>query len=287
MKSIVEALIKRAPSFEQKSQTWLDYRKQFVTASSASDIVYKTENLITAYNKISTIPESIDPDENCNPFDSKQDWLDKKLGKRPFTGNVATRFGERFEPVSADYYRLQTNQILYECSILNSLNPDTAFLAASPDGITENGVMLEIKSPYSRKYIKGFIPLRYYIQILLQLYVCGLQECDYLECFFKEYYDIVDFFHDKKKNPLMSGCIVEKIGQQSTAYSYYSPKTFDNEECNEFILKETQQSDVMFKIIWWHLEQANQIRIPFDQSAFNDMLPSLKSTFEEYQQLLK
>lgn len=289
MKSIVDNLIARAPTFQQKSQEWLDYRKNFVTASSASDIVYKTPNLIQAYNKISSIPEVVNPQENCNPFDSKEEWLEKKLGRKKFIGNIATRFGERYEPVSADYYRFKTGKVLNECSILNSLNPETSFLAASPDGITDDGIMLEIKSPFSRKYVENFIPLRYYIQILLQLQVCELTECDYLECFFKEYYDIVDFYQDfnTSKPPLLSGCIIEKMNMNSqSVYIYYTPKIFNNEECNLFIKNNTNGSSI-FKIIWWHLQNANQMRISFDTEAFNEILPYLKDTFDEYQKILK
>lgn len=286
MNSKVFNLISRAPKFQQKSQEWLDYRKNYITASSASDIVYKTENLINAYNQISSIPETINPSENCNPFDTKSDWLDKKLGIRKFTGNVATRFGERFEPVSADYYQYTTKKHLNESSILNSLNPKTFFLAASPDGITNDGIMLEIKSPYSRKYVENFIPLRYYIQILLQLHVCELTECDYLECFFKEYYDIIDFYQDFNKKPKLSGCIIEKTNiDNRSEYIYYTPapNTFDNDICNEFIQK---NATGVFKIIWWHLEQTNEMRIEYNQDAFNDMLPFLESTFNEYKNLL-
>ena len=59
-------------------------------------------------------------------------------------------------------------------------------IGASPDGISDLGIMLEIKCPFKRK-IDGAIPEQYWMQIQGQLEVCDLEECDYLECKLWEY----------------------------------------------------------------------------------------------------
>lgn len=86
-----------------------------------------------------------------------------------------------FEPVASAIYAKMHNVILHEFGLIQ--HPKYTFLGASPDGITDDGVMLEIKCPMKRK-ITGEIPTQYYYQIQGQLDVCGLDECDYLECTF-------------------------------------------------------------------------------------------------------
>ena len=55
-------------------------------------------------------------------------------------------------------------------------HPTINFLAASPDGIDEDGTMIEIKCVYSRK-ITGIPKKVYYDQMQLQMEVCNLNKC--------------------------------------------------------------------------------------------------------------
>ena len=63
---------------------------------------------------------------------------------------------------------------------------DYEYIAASPDGINIDdtsplyGRMLEIKNTVSR-VITGIPKLEYWIQMQIQMEVCDLNECDFLE----------------------------------------------------------------------------------------------------------
>jgi hypothetical protein len=59
--------------------------------------------------------------------------------------------------------------------------PENVFLGASPDGISDDGVMLEIKCP-PRRVICGTPTDYYWAQMQGQLEVCDLERCDFLEC---------------------------------------------------------------------------------------------------------
>jgi hypothetical protein len=59
--------------------------------------------------------------------------------------------------------------------------PENFFLGASPDGISDDGVMLEIKCP-PRRVICGTPTDYYWAQMQGQLEVCDLERCDFLEC---------------------------------------------------------------------------------------------------------
>ncbi|PNH02590.1 hypothetical protein TSOC_011417 [Tetrabaena socialis] len=83
-----------------------------------------------------------------------------------------------YEDVAQQVYCKRNGVRIHEFGLLK--HPTVAHIGASPDGISELGVMLEIKCPY-RRQITGEVPVQYYYQIQGQLEVCGLQECDYLE----------------------------------------------------------------------------------------------------------
>ena len=83
------------------------------------------------------------------------------------------------------------------------------FLAASPDGIvtgeTNFGRMIEIKNVVSRE-ITGNPKKDYYIQMQLQMEVCDLDECDFVETKFIEYDSEQEFKTDesgKKKGIIL------------------------------------------------------------------------------------
>ena len=60
---------------------------------------------------------------------------------------------------------------VFEFGILR--HPTIECLGASPDGISDIGIMLEIKCPWKRKKTET-IPEQYYYQIQGQLDVCSL-----------------------------------------------------------------------------------------------------------------
>ena len=57
------------------------------------------------------------------------------------------------------------------------------------------GRMLEIKNPTTRE-ITGTPKREYWIQMQMQMGVCGLTECDFLETSFKEYESSEEFMSD-------------------------------------------------------------------------------------------
>jgi hypothetical protein len=75
------------------------------------------------------------------------------------------------------------------------------FIGASPDGINVDsksdryGRMLEIKNIVNRE-INGIPKKEYWIQMQLQMEVCDLEECDFLETKFSEYPDFISYKDD-------------------------------------------------------------------------------------------
>lgn len=107
--------------------------------------------------------------------------------------------GKRFEPVSTQYYEYAYGAKVGEFGCVP--HKEHSFLGASPDGIVVNkecpryGRMLEIKNVTTRK-INGIPKEDYWIQMQLQMEVCDLNECDFLETEIHTYPSFADFESD-------------------------------------------------------------------------------------------
>jgi putative phage-type endonuclease len=104
----------------------------------------------------------------------------KKLGLgEKFTGNTATKHGEKYEDEAIDLFCKKMG--------FNSLNfgllqhPTVPYLAGSPDGITYCGKVLEVKCPLYRKVEKGKVPPHYLAQIYINMEIAGLDEGYFIE----------------------------------------------------------------------------------------------------------
>lgn len=107
--------------------------------------------------------------------------------------------GKRFEPVSTMYYEYTYGAKIAEFGCVP--HSTHSFLGASPDGIVVNpecpryGRMLEIKNVTTRK-INGIPKEDYWIQMQIQMEVCDLNECDFLETQISSYPSYEEFAAD-------------------------------------------------------------------------------------------
>ena len=123
--------------------------------------------------------------------------------------NTTLHWGQKYEPLSVLIY-----EKIYDTKVddFGCLQHDTyMFLGASPDGINIDpssdrfGRMLEIKNVVNRE-ITGIPKKEYWIQTQLQMEVCDLNDCDFLETRFVEFENEGAFYEDttdKKKGIIM------------------------------------------------------------------------------------
>jgi putative phage-type endonuclease len=155
---------------QQLSKEWFDTRKTMFTASS--DI----------YGLLGK---------------SYQYTINKKKKKnqvKPFRGNKYTQHGTKYEKIGIQIYESRYNKQVHALGLLQ--HSTITCLGASPDGITSDGRLLEIKVP-SKRIINGEISKQYYTQMQTQLEVCDLDVCDFFECKITEYADKQDFESDQ------------------------------------------------------------------------------------------
>ena len=139
---------------EQRSPEWLALRENMLTASDAATAL------------------------GVNPYETPDGLLIKKCGGRKFNGNEATSRGTILEPIARDKYDAMYNRKSHEIGLVQ--HPKYPFLGGSPDGITEDGLLIEIKCPLTRK-IEPKVPKYYIPQIQLLLEIMDLDECDFIQ----------------------------------------------------------------------------------------------------------
>ena len=186
--------IESQPQYEQKSQEWLNQRKNYITASSGAEAIGES--------KYKTM---------------KSFAIDKAGLGKPFKENANVWHGKKSETIATCIFEEIFNVKIGEFGLIPHLRKDGThipFLGASPDGIgtcsTLNGTfsnyvgaMLEIKCVTSRvindsgpehclNYIEkkdpGIVPHYYWIQIQLQLECCDLELCYFWQCKLRDYW---------------------------------------------------------------------------------------------------
>lgn len=156
-----KAALDTLPRVEQRSEEWYRERDTMLTASDWGQAL--------GVGKFGTVR---------NLYEKKCNYGDEK----PFDDKCPPlAHGQLFEPVATEIYQMRYGCKVDEYGLVR--HPEYPFLGASPDGINELGVMLEIKCPYMRE-ITGAIVDQYYYQIQGQLEVCNLEYCDFMECAF-------------------------------------------------------------------------------------------------------
>ena len=204
---------------EQRSDAWYDMRYNMVSASDAATVIGKMENVCVDELK------KITPHK---PFKSKKDLIKTKILRNDeFKGNKYTQHGQVFEEVATLIYQKRENKYIIEFGLLK--HPDIDIIGASPDGITQDGIMIEIKAPYSR-VINGLIPSNYWIQMQLQLEVCDLDECHFVEIKSSMYDSEYDYYEDNHPDdPLLTsqglekGIIIKTSNNNSRENNYIYP----------------------------------------------------------------
>lgn len=228
------------PQIEQRSEEWYQMRWDLITASDLAQSL------------------------GCGKFGTQRDFYIKKCDVETSRASLPDCpplvWGIKYEPVAAAIYERFHNTKLIEFGLLP--HPDYPFIGASPDGITTDGIMVEIKCPYARKP-KPEVPTQYYYQIQSQLDVCNLDECDYFECRFREYAKESDFLADKHsdhpKRMLSAGGFDKGIIVELKNGKYeYCPHT----ELDAALdwTKHTKNSAAK-KVTYWYLESVNLIRV--------------------------
>jgi len=252
----------------QRSPEWHKFREDMITASTWGNVL--------------------------GMIGSQREVLLQKLGheKSQFKGNEFTRWGTKYEPVATSIYEKRQNKKIFEFGCMRHPDPDNFFLGASPDGIADDGIMLEIKCPPKRKI--GPIPPDYYwAQMQGQLEVCDLEQCDFLECKLLEYESQEDYENDINvdktfSKEMESGVVLTFKNLEGNDEFFYSKFFLKGDEFNDWMFEHIQEYQQKQK--WrfmgpsfWYLAEYQCNPVFRDKEWFTDAREKLKQFYDLWQ----
>lgn len=246
--------ILKIPKIEQKSPEWYEARHKIISASDFAQALGEGK------------------------FGTQRDLIIKKVDPPEYgtLNNPFFEWGNMFEQVASDIYAKMHNVEMHEFGLLR--HPHISYAGASPDGISENGIMLEIKCPLKRKITPGAdVPTQYYYQIQGQLDVCDLEECDYFECEFSLCKSIWEF--EASKNT--KGIFVKKNNEY-----IYGPLTLARAD-GMAVTDETRAIEKFAEdhadgnLHYWILKIYNLKRVLRDKTFIDKVLAELSDVWKQ------
>lgn len=303
--------LKDIPQPEQRTMEWHIYRHGLITASNAykaldsecarNQLIYEKCKPITMDAHMPSVSGGIpvanypglDIVKNANS-DEQQNRINTDIC---LSVNITTpmHWGQKYEPVSTMYYEMLNSIKVGEYGCIP--HEKYKFLGASPDGIVETrdselyGRMLEIKNIVNRD-ITG-IPLKaYWVQMQLQMEVCGLDTCDFLETRFVEYANKTDFdadgtffqTHTDMSNPVPKGIMLFFINKEYLPVYEYKPLQMNRREYEmtwlpNIIKKHAELGHHHAHTYYWKLAEVSCVLVLRNKLWFELNVPKLASTW--------
>ena len=262
------------PLMKQRTEEWYEARKTRLTASDLYDAIKGGNvSIKLAKKKANIVVDTIN-----------------------YNGIPALKWGTMFEPMATRCYSQKMNDIaIHDFGLV--CDTENEHFGASPDGINELGIMLEIKCPYSRKIEDGVIPEKYKMQIQGQLAVCKLKECDYIECVFKSLDDVDEYLALDESHGGNHGIIAEYYNPRGEYVYYYSephrtPQECVDDICNNRDSSDSRERDVRIheeklkfsKYTYWRLDEMIIQRVVFNAKAWETIVPKINTFWESVEE---
>jgi hypothetical protein len=291
--------LKNKPQPEQRTKEWYQFRYNLITASNA----YKAFENQSTKNQL--IYEKCQP-LNQNLVNNSEDIKEVVL----VNTNTTLHWGQKYEPLSLKIYEDTYNTKVAD---FGCIQHDTyKYVGASPDGINVDpnsqryGRMLEIKNIVNRE-IDGIPKKEYWIQMQLQMEVCDLDECDFIETKFIEYNDYNGYLEDTNeelfededgnefkniclsKGDKMKGQIIYFHTKEGKPFYVYKPldiiHPYDIKAWEEKTIGYYQENPefnnfTFMKTIYWKLEEISCVLVCRNKQWFKDNIKELEELWK-------
>jgi putative phage-type endonuclease len=286
-KEVIRAQIQHLQGIKQPAQRtaeWYAFRHNLITASN----IWKA--IGSEANKNSLICEKCKP--NTNIATTSLNSLEAPAAPTSVNTESPLHWGVKYEPLTVMLYEKRNKVKVGEFGCIQ--HPLYSFIGASPDGIVISedspayGRMLEIKNVVSRE-ITGIPKMDYWVQMQIQMEVCNLNECDFLETQFKEYDETEeDLFYKNKHQYLYNGLIVFFLnrdfvdGTHHYVYMHFNIRLSKADvgawvDSQKVVLKDTH---ILFKRIYWYCETYSCVLVKRNRHWFELMLPKVKEIWD-------
>jgi putative phage-type endonuclease len=268
-------ILRNIPQPVQRTPEWYQFRWNLITASNA----WK------AFESQSTINQLIY--EKCQPLKNASDIDDEEI--KMVNTNTSLHWGQKYEPLSVLIYEHNYKTKVEDFGCIQ--HPVYKFIGASPDGIVVDknseryGRMLEIKNVVSRE-INGIPKKEYWVQMQLQMEVCDLDECDFLETKFTEYPDSDSYKNDIISSDKMKGIIIYFHTKDGKPFYVYKPLEFIDEsditkwEDDTLNLYQSEEYKYTYmKFIYWKLEVLSCVLVLRNREWFKNNVPQIEKVW--------
>lgn len=299
---IVLFRLHQLPQPEQRSEEWFEMRKGRITASEAGKCIIFDKHLadLAARGVILASPDKFKIGKSyCNPYESRNKYMAVKAGitPAPVVAQHFVEWGVCFEPVTTHIYELLNNTKVHEFGLLP--HPSISFIGASPDGISDDLIMLEIKNPYTNRPV-GAPAIYYWVQMQMQMEVADLDSCDFFDVRIRTFENKQAFLDDIKYE--WKGCVVKTTkydpvcDDDVTDYFYpmfTKPWCDQEKEIWEWLMKQSRNDvlsrvfgNIQTEIRYWYVDEMSCRRIERDKQWFHNVaLPQLHQTWDDIQTL--
>ena len=275
------------PHIEQKTPEWYKMRSGLLTATAISKLFFseaKTNSVI--YEKcLGDVP------------------------RPPMSFQDPRQWGNKYEPVTRQIYETLYHTRVKEYGCIR--HPQHDFIGASPDGINiepksaqKYGRMVEIKNIVNRE-ITGDPSEEYWIQMQIQMEVCDLDICDFVETRIKEFATEDEYLRATKAPPTLQGrldtfprenpvdysidfhgVVLQFIGLMDSSVVHYeymplfyagvNPSARKMEAWCKDTIKRLQHQFVYVRTDYWYLDEISVTIVPRNRVWFAKALPEIE-----------
>ena len=263
------AYLASIPQPEQRTEEWHKFRHMYLTASN----IWKALSTDGARNQLIY--------SKCMPIDtSKYD---------NFNLDSPLHWGQKYEHVSLEWYEKEYSTKISDFGCIPHSNIN--FLAASPDGINTDstssryGRMIEVKNIVNRE-ITGIPKHEYWIQMQMQMEVCNLDECDFVETRFTEYDDFQSFGDDGTFTTTVDGKLkgIMMLFLTTRGKPEYECAPIGIDECsfstwNDSMMDKCKERSWL-KNIYWQLNEVSVVLVIRNKIWFEAAKPVLEELWK-------
>ena len=256
-------ILNKAPVQKQRSDEWYKVRHNLFSASN----IYKLFGSSSLYNSLIY--------EKCKPVVHLHSGGINNDTRNPMN------WGIKYEPLSLMIYEQKygtTVKTDYGCIP----HPKSEYhIGASPDAInidTKNtykyGTLVEVKNIVNRD-IEGIPSTAYWVQMQMQMEVCDLPCCDFLETRFKEFETETQYLessHDCKG--IIYFMIPKDICTDVESKYIYVPYYLSQEEQTQYIKNamESHPDYIPYEKTYWYLDQLSCVLVKRNTKWFDAVL---------------
>lgn len=257
--------ISKLEQIEQRTEKWLEARKTIATGTAVANFL----GVCGHYGYKEEISNRINPDKAAEKSKS-------------FENVLAVNWGVRYEPITKMVYEKLYNKHVNDIGLV--IHPKYKFMGASTDGVTDDGINIEFKSPVTREL--GILPLQYWVQTQVQMQTLDLFLTHFFECKFDEFN--VDDSDYEVLDGNLSGYYIEVYNTLKKEYKYIYSEVgcvYDwvMEKVDGLLDKTNVINDnlIIVRCMKWKVNCYNMIQIPRSDEWFDFIRDSLQSVIEE------